>query len=116
MFVLVVTIEQNSSAGKPGPNGTTMPKMVDKKIVVTKTMKVYRVKTGNSWIKEPLLLGWKVKKKALVIYRSQWLISTGSGWVIKSNKYKGWQTEKFRLSPEKDQVFYTFTRLSRRNL
>lgn len=89
-------------------NGYDYAKMADKKIVVTKTMKVYRVKTGTSESKNHFYSAGKVKKGS-VIYRSQWLMSTGSGWVIKSNKYKAGRRQFYFVSaPEKTKWFKAY--------
>ncbi|APG73350.1 hypothetical protein LJ046_06760 [Lactobacillus delbrueckii subsp. jakobsenii ZN7a-9 = DSM 26046] len=89
-------------------NGYDYAKMADKKIVVTKTMKVYRVKTGTSESKNHFYSAGKVKKGS-VIYRSQWLMSTGSGWVIKSNKYKAGRRKFYFVSaPEKTKWFKAY--------
>lgn len=93
-------------------NGYDYAKMANKKVVVTKTMKVYRVKTGTSESKNHFYSAGKVKKGS-VIYRSRWLMSTDSGWVIKSNKYKSGNST---LSlPQKRPSGSRLTRL-RRNL
>lgn len=68
-------------------NGYDYAKVANKKVVVTKEMKVYCVKTGTCQGENVFYLAGKVKKGS-IIYRSQWFMSTGSGWVIKSNKYK----------------------------
>lgn len=89
-------------------NGYDYAKMANTKVVVTKTMKVYRVKTGTSESKNHFYSAGKVKKGS-VIYRSQWLMSTGSGWVIKSNKYKAGRRQFYFVSaPEKTKWFKAY--------
>lgn len=89
-------------------NGYDYAKMANKKVVVTKTMKVYRVKTGTSESKNHFYSADKVKKGS-VIYRSQWLMSTGSGWVIKSSKYKAGKRQFYFVSaPEKTKWFKAY--------
>ena len=89
-------------------NGYDYAKMANKKVVVTKTMKVYRVKTGISESKNHFYSAGKVKKGS-VIYRSQWLMSTGSGWVIKSNKYKAGKRQFYFVSAlEKTKWFKAY--------
>lgn len=89
-------------------NGYDYAKMADKKVVVTKTMKVYRVKTGSSESRNHFYSAGKLKKGS-VIYRSQWLMSTGSGWVIKSSKYKaGRRKFYFVTAPEKTKWFKAY--------
>lgn len=89
-------------------NGYDYAKMANKKVVVTKTMKVYRVKTGTSESKNHFYSAGNVKKGS-VIYRSRWLMSTGSGWVIKSNKYKAGKRQFYFVSaPEKAKWFKAY--------
>ncbi len=89
-------------------NGYDYAKMANKKVVVTKTMKVYRVKTGTSESKNHFYSAGNVKKGS-VIYRSRWLMSTGSGWVIKSNKYKAGKRQFYFVSaPEKTKWFKAY--------
>lgn len=103
---LVATTVQPVQAGYL--NGYDYAKMANKKVVVTKTMKVYRVKTGTSESKNHFYSADKVKKGS-VIYRSQWLMSTGSGWVIKSSKYKAGKRQFYFVSaPEKTKWFKAY--------
>jgi|GEM_PF-3601409 len=89
-------------------NGYDYAKMANQKVVVTKTMKIYRVKTGTSESKNHFYSAGKVKKGS-VIYRSQWLMSTGSGWVIKSSKYKAGRRKFYFVSaPEKTKWFKAY--------
>lgn len=89
-------------------NGYDYAKMANTKVVVTKTMKVYRVKTGTSESKNHFYSAGNVKKGS-VIYRSRWLMSTGSGWVIKSNKYKAGKRQFYFVSaPEKTKWFKAY--------
>ncbi len=89
-------------------NGYDYAKMANKKVVVTKTMKVYRVKTGTSESKNHFYFASNVKKGS-VIYRSRWLMSTGSGWVIKSNKYTAGKRRFYFVSaPEKTKWFKAY--------
>lgn len=89
-------------------NGYDYAKMANTKVVVTKTMKVYRVKTGTSESKNHFYSAGNVKKGS-VIYRSRWLMSTGSGWVIKSNKYKAGRRKFYFVSaPEKTKWFKAY--------
>lgn len=89
-------------------NGYDYAKMANTKVVVTKTMKVYRVKTGTSESKNHFYSAGNVKKGS-VIYRSQWLMSTGSGWVIKCNKYKAGRRKFYFVSaPEKTKWFKAY--------
>lgn len=89
-------------------NGYDYAKVANKKVVVTKEMKVYRVKTGTCQGENVFYLAGKVKKGS-IIYRSQWFISTGSGWVIKSNKYKAGKRQFYFVSaPEKTKCFKAY--------
>ena len=101
-----------ATTGKPVQasylNGYDYAKMANKKVVVTKTMKVYRVKTGTSESKNHFYSAGNVKKGS-VIYRSRWLMSTGSGWVIKSNKYTAGKRQFYFVSaPEKTKWFKAY--------
>lgn len=89
-------------------NGYDYAKVANKKVVVTKEMKVYRVKTGTCQGENVFYLAGKVKKGS-IIYRSQWFMSTGGGWVIKSSKYKaGRRKFYFVTAPEKTKWFKAY--------
>ncbi|MDD6720644.1 MAG: Rib/alpha-like domain-containing protein [Lactobacillus porci] len=80
----------------------------NKKVVVTKSMRVYRVKTGSCEAKNHFYAAGKVKK-GTVLYRSQWFMATGGGWVIKNSQYKpGKRRFYFVQAPEKTKWFKAY--------
>ena len=80
----------------------------NKKVVVTKSMPVYRIKTGSCEAKNRFYAAGKVKK-GTVLYRSQWFMATGCGWVIKNSQYKpGKRRFYFVQAPEKTKWFKAY--------
>ena len=67
-------------------NGNDYAKMATRYVRVTKSMPVYRCKTGNCEANNRFHR-YGTLKKGTKVYISRWLMSTGSCWVIKSHKY-----------------------------
>lgn len=67
-------------------NGNSYARLATRHVRVTRTMPVYRCRTGKYEAKNHFYRVGKVRK-GTKLYISKWLMSTGACWVIKSHKY-----------------------------
>ncbi|MGN1407590.1 Rib/alpha-like domain-containing protein [Lactobacillus sp.] len=75
------------------------------KAVTTKKMKVWKVKTGTCEANNYFSKAGYIKK-GTTLYHSQWFMSTGGGWIVKSSKYKATKrTFYFVAASEKTKWF-----------
>lgn len=67
-------------------SGNSYASLATRHVRVTRTMRVYRCRTGKYEAANHFYRAGKVRK-GTKLYISRWLMSTGGCWVIKSRKY-----------------------------